>query len=366
MKTKTNINVLKTAGVLTLAVAGSGLTNAAQAATTVRLNGQPLATSVPPVNMNGRTLVPMRDIFEALGANVNYNPVTRGISATRGTTKVDLQIGNRMAMLNGRSMTLEQAPMIRRGSTLVPLRFVSESLGANVRWNAARQVVAIRTDGNNAYASRGVNNGSGSQVAGFRTINVPTGAVVPITLDKEVSSATARVGDRFTGTVRSERLGDSEFPVGSKIEGVISEVRAKTRENPGVLDLDFRSVILPDGTRHSISGELIAMDNDSVISTSQGRIMAKNQVAKNDKLKVIGIGAGAGFLLGKVLFKKDGLLSAALGAAGGYLYSQKNDKDKIREAVLPTGTQLGVKLNSGVNYTDTANYYNDRVNYMNG
>jgi hypothetical protein len=360
---KTN-KTLKTAGILTLAVVGSGLTNMANAAPTVRLNGQPLATSAAPIQMNGRTLVPMRDIFEALGANVNYNAVTRGIIASSGNTKVDLQIGNRMAMINGATSTLEQAPMIRRGVTYVPLRFVSEAMGANVRYNAQRQVVNIRTNGFVANRpNNGLNNG-GSQVAGYRTISVPAGAVVPVTLDQEITSATARVGDRFTATVRSERLGDSEFPVGSKIEGVISEATPRTGNNPGVLDLDFRSVLLPDGTRRNISGELIALDAENVTSTGQGRIMAKNRTSKNDQLKVIGIGAGAGYLLGRVL-KQDGLLSAVLGAAGGYIYNQQTDKNKAREAVLPTGAELGVKLNTSVNYTDTSNYANDRNAYLN-
>jgi hypothetical protein len=47
----------------------------------------------------------MRDIFEALGAQVNYNPVTRGISALRASTKVDLQIGNRTAAVNNIAQT---------------------------------------------------------------------------------------------------------------------------------------------------------------------------------------------------------------------------------------------------------------------
>jgi len=357
-------NKIKTAGVLTLAVVGSGLTSAAMAAPTVRLDGQPLATSVAPIQMNGRTLVPMRDIFEALGATVNYNPVTRGISAMRANTKVDLQIGNRMAMVNGSNVTLEQAPLIRRGNTLVPLRFVSEAMGANVRYNAQRQVVNIRTG--NFVANRPGNyngNNGGTQVAGYRTINVPAGAVVPVTLDNEVSSATARVGDRFTATVRSARLGDSEFPAGSKIEGVISEVQRKEGNNPGVLDLDFKHVVLPGGTRYNISGELIALDNDNVSATGQGRIMAKNTVGKNDSLKVIGIGAGAGFVVGRLL-KQNGILSAVLGAAGGYIFDQQKDKSKAREAMLPVGTELGVKLNSGVNYTDTSNYSTDRNSYL--
>lgn len=355
MKTK----ISKTAGVLTLAIAAAGATTV-QAQTTVRLNGQPLATSVPPTTIKGHTMVPMRDIFEALGASVNYNSLTRGIIAKRANTNISLQIGNRSAVVNGRTIMLEQAPMIDDGSTLVPLRFVSENLGANVRYNAQRRIVNIRTDG------KANGNNGGTQVAGVRTLNVPAGSVVPVTLDSELSSKTARVGDTFTATVRSQRLGDSEFPAGTKIEGVVVEASAHSGSEPGVLDLDFRNVLLPDGTRHAIRGELIGLDDNSVQTINQGRIVAKNTAGgKNDKLKVIGIGAGAGYLLGKVLLKKDGVLSAVLGAAGGYLYSQQKDKSKARDAMLPAGAQLGVKLNSALTYADTTEYYNDRVRYIN-
>jgi hypothetical protein len=356
---KTN-KTLKNAGILTLAAATTGLAGVANA-DTIRLNGQPLATSAQPMTMNGRTLVPMRDIFEALGARVNYNSVTRGITANRGTTKVDLQIGNRTAAINGQNRSLEQAPIIRGGVTFVPLRFVSESMGANVRYNANRRVVNITTNGGRFGANpvRG-----GSQVAGYRTIAVPAGVVVPVTLDQNLSSADARVGDTFTATVRSQRLGDSEFPAGTKIEGRISEAQPRDGSTPGVLDLDFRAAILPDGTRVPLRGELIALDEKSVQSTSTGRITARSTKASNqDRLKVIGIGAAGGFLLGRVL-KKDGALPTILGALGGLVYSQQQNKAQTREAQLPQGAELGVRLNNGVSYSDTTGYYNERVNYV--
>ena len=349
---------LKTAALLALVTTSAGLVGTANAAPSIQLNGQPLATSSRPMIMNGRTLVPMRDIFEALGATVNYNSYTRGITAKRGTTNVNLQIGNRTAQVDGNSNYLDQAPLVRNGVTFVPLRFVSNALGANVGWNGSTQLVSIRTGGTTM-------GGGGSQVAGYRTISVPAGVVVPVTLDKALSSATARVGDTFTATVKSERLGDSEFPAGSKIEGVVSEAQAKNGGNPGVLDLDFRNVILPDGKRYALRGELIGLDNESVTSTTQGRIMARgNKRSNTDRLKVVGIGAAGGFLLGRVL-KKDGVLPTILGGVGGLLYDMQKNKDKAREAMLPANSSFGVRLNSGLAYNDSTGYYNERINYVN-
>ena len=96
---------------IAIAVASAAVCSA-HAAPGIELNGQPLQTSVPPITMDGRTLVPMRDIFEALGAAVNYNALTSSISANRENSVVNLQIGNRNATVNGQKVMLEQAPMI--------------------------------------------------------------------------------------------------------------------------------------------------------------------------------------------------------------------------------------------------------------
>src|SRR5688500_18640410 len=105
---------------MTLTLTGNGLIQRAEAAM-VTLNGQPLQTSVAPIQRNGRTLVPMRDIFQALGASVNWNGSTQSIAAKRGDTNVGLQMGRRAASINGRAVSLDQAPILYRGSTMVPL-----------------------------------------------------------------------------------------------------------------------------------------------------------------------------------------------------------------------------------------------------
>jgi len=353
MKTKQTVmrRAVKGTGVIALALAGGALVQTAEAAM-VTLNNQPLATSVAPIQRNGRTLVPMRDIFQALGATVAWNGLTQGITATRGETNIGLQMGRSAATVNGRQINLDQAPILYRGSTMVPLRFVSEALGARVDWNGVSEIAAITT-------------GQAQAVAGVRTISVPSGAVVKVSLGTEISSATAHVGEPFVATVSSQATGDSEFPAGSRIEGVVREVQAKSGSEPGVLDLDFRTVVLPDGTRYPLQASLISLDNTSVDTSTAGRITAKSEVGKSggDRLKVIGIGAGAGFLLGKLL-KKNSVLTAVLGAAGGYLYSNTQNKTEVRDAVLPSGTQLGVRLDRNLAYADASGYYDQRAAYI--
>ncbi len=325
----------------------------------VQLNGQTLRTSVAPMSTNGRILVPMRDIFEALGAKVDWNALTQGINAQRGATQVQMQMGRKVATVNGQTVNLDQAPMAVNGSTMVPLRFVSEAMGATVQWNNALQLVSIQSSG----AVAAVPGSTGTATAGVRDIRIPAGVVVPVTLDQSLSSATSRVGDPFTATVKSVRAGDSEFPAGSKIEGVVIEATPKRGSEPGVLALDFRSVVLPDNSRHSFSGDLVSLDNKTVTTNASGRLVAKNS-SKSNKLKVIGIGAGAGYVIGKVLLKKNGTLAAVLGGLGGYLYDAQKNKNRSAEAAVPAGTAIGVRLNEAVAYRDTTDYYRLRRDMM--
>jgi len=297
----------------------------------------------------------MRDIFEALGATVVWVPQTKEIRARKDDTNIWLQIGNETARVGETSKTLAEAPMIDKGSTLVPLRFVSEALGAEVSWNGEERLVSITT--NERVAS--TPSTSNTEVKG--TMTIPNGAVVPVTLDETLSSEQVQVGDTFSATVKSEQAGDSEFPAGTKLRGRVTEVRPFAEGSPGIIDVEFNGAQLPDGTEVSLQGDLISLDDDSV-TQSDGRIMAKKGKGGTD-LKIVGIGAAAGYVLGRVLGKNE-LVTGILGAAGGYLYSKNKDKGKEQEAVVEAGTVLGVRLNRSVTYTSAA-YYDDRAPYLN-
>jgi hypothetical protein len=88
-------------------------------------------------------MVPMRVIFEALGADIEWNDSTRTISATRGDLVVRTTVGNRVIDVNGNQITMDTAPVIINGRTLVPIRFVSEALGSGVAWDSSTRTVFI-------------------------------------------------------------------------------------------------------------------------------------------------------------------------------------------------------------------------------
>lgn len=133
--------VLCTLGWALLMVSALVLPAAAQP--TVVVDGRTLTFDVPPVIEGGRNLVPLRAIFEALGANVHWEGATQTVTASRFGTVIQLQIGAKTAYVSGNPVTLDVPGRILAGRTLVPLRFVGEGLGASVVYDGTTKTIKI-------------------------------------------------------------------------------------------------------------------------------------------------------------------------------------------------------------------------------
>jgi hypothetical protein len=118
-----------------------------------KLDGRALQFDQPPVMMGGRVMVPLRGIFEALGANVRFESASQRIFATRGSQSVELSLGSNQAMVDGQPVTLDTPAASLGGRTMVPLRFVSEALGADVRWQDSTQTVFLTSPGASSDAT---------------------------------------------------------------------------------------------------------------------------------------------------------------------------------------------------------------------
>jgi hypothetical protein len=332
----------------------------------VEVNGRPMFFDVPPMQMGGRTMVPLRGIFESLGAEVKWDAYTRTITATKDVTDVQLSIGNRRATVNGQTVLLDVPANIFRGSTMVPLRFVSEALGADVKWFEATQMVSITSAGPAPamVASAASLQPAAAKAATRAVVVLPEGTVIPVGLDTALSSATNRKGDRFDVSVRSTQDGDAEFPIGTKIEGIVMETQLAGNGQPGMLDLGFRDVILVSGERLRAQGSLISLDEKNT-QMSNGRLVATPaNRSSSDRTKFIAIGAGAGLILGKLT--KHTLEGTLLGALGGYLYSESQRK----KAAVPTnvavaaGAEFGVRLDRALSYTPGRAFVLARDSYL--
>ncbi len=115
---------------------------------TVTLDGFPLVFDVPGRLIGDRTMVPLRTIFESLGATVEYNGETREVTAVRGDDTIKLTIGQPELYKNGVLVyTMDVVPVIIEENcesrTLVPVRAISEALGAKVGWNGETRTAII-------------------------------------------------------------------------------------------------------------------------------------------------------------------------------------------------------------------------------
>jgi len=110
------------------------------------INGFEVPLDVPPSIIKGRTFVPIRFISEAFGAQVDWDGETRTVRIflEKTNTRVTLQINNTIARVNERIVTLDAPPTIIQGRTLVPIRFIAEAFGAQVDWDGVLRQVTIR------------------------------------------------------------------------------------------------------------------------------------------------------------------------------------------------------------------------------
>jgi hypothetical protein len=199
--------------------------------------------------------------------------------------------------------------------------------------------------------------GAAGEARAQRGAPIPADTVVRVSLDERLSSQTARIGDRVTATVAP---GDySGFPEGTRLEGTVTDVQRATADRPGVLDMQFRGAILPDGRRVALNGELASLAEDDVRRTEDGRLESRREGGgRRFDWKWVGYGAAGGAVLGEIL--GDNLLKGALlGGLGGAIYGYLNrdrDRGRFQEVTLARGTEFGVRLNDRIAFDDRGTY----------
>lgn len=107
------------------------------------VDGKPLMLDEPPTLTNGRVLVPQRTIFEALGASISWDQSTKTVLATSQKRTVKLTVGEKVAYINNQVVQLDVSPKIVDGRTMVPLRFISQALDAKVTWSQDARLVLV-------------------------------------------------------------------------------------------------------------------------------------------------------------------------------------------------------------------------------
>lgn len=200
-----------------------------------------------------------------------------------------------------------------------------------------------------------------------RTIRLDAGSVIPVRLNDSISSSESRKGDTFTATIKNTDGEDYGLPTGTKVDGLVTGARPQRDKDPGVLEISFQRIRMPDGRSYAIDGSLIGLDNKSVDRRPDGRLVAKPS-HKNDRLTYAGYGAGAGLVVG--LLTRRPVEDAVLGGLLGYGFSalQKGHSD-ARDVVLKPGTELGVRIDRRAtltSYDDSQDSHSNRDTNLNG
>lgn len=181
-----------------------------------------------------------------------------------------------------------------------------------------------------------------------RYFTVPADTVIRVRMDSQLSSKTARTGDRFSATVTEPVYGGESglevIPVGSKVWGRVSAVKRAGRRSPGQISVSFYQVQLPNGTRPAINGSLTSLQADDVNADNEGGVTGRGN-RKRDAV-FIGGGAATGAIIGAIA---GGGKGAAIGAIlGGGLGTGARVYEREEDAEVKSGTEFGVILNRAI------------------
>ncbi len=107
------------------------------------INSKPYTMEAPPILINGRVMVPLRFIAETLSAQVEWDGTEKKITVTSLNNEIKLWLGKSFALINGKQFSLESPPVLIEGRVLIPVRFIAEALGATVNWKPQGSEVEI-------------------------------------------------------------------------------------------------------------------------------------------------------------------------------------------------------------------------------
>ncbi|MCX7745722.1 MAG: copper amine oxidase N-terminal domain-containing protein [Clostridia bacterium] len=97
-----------------------------------------------PQIINGRTMLPLRNTFNLLGASIEWDNLTQTITSNKEDINISLQVGSKTAYINGQEVILDAEPQVIGGRTLVPLKFIGEAFGNTLVWDGLEKVAMIK------------------------------------------------------------------------------------------------------------------------------------------------------------------------------------------------------------------------------
>ncbi|HVB09505.1 MAG TPA: stalk domain-containing protein, partial [Bacillota bacterium] len=234
--------------------------------TQATVNGKAVPLDVPPMIVGGRTLVPLRFLGDAIGAQVGWNGQSRQVTFTTSAHTVTLTIDQATATVDGQSVTLDVPPTIVGGRTLVPLRFVAEKLGGSVGFDAATMGITVSfaagAGGNTNTSGGNTSLGAGAKPTGGSCTGVTVGASTAqvagqgrIIFDYNGGAGTIETVDPTTGAI----TGQTTYPILQTMR--YDPATGNTAGFPYLADKFPR--LSPDGSHVSLGLEVVGSDGST-------------------------------------------------------------------------------------------------------
>lgn len=255
-------NYPKVATIATLALAAA-ICAAQQISVTI--NDQPVQfPEGQPQYLDGRVLVPLRGVFEQMGASVSWNEAAQAVTAQKGNKTIRLRIGSKTARVDDRPVQLDVPAQIIDGSTMVPIRFLSESLGAQVGWNEESHVVMLTTSGFQDASNRPM------RFTGERGTLMRSGIVIPVVLNMTLSPGKTEDGTEISATLSASNQKYGGLPRGTTILGHVVTANRRKEGTLGVFVLTFDRIKTPDGRSFPIDGSPLTLDANNAQRDGNG------------------------------------------------------------------------------------------------
>jgi len=333
------------------AITAFAATSQGQQPISVIYNGQAVQFDhAQPHRMGDVVCVPLRKVIESAGGTVEWNSYDKSVTVQKGDTHIEISTTDGTAKVNGVDTPTNGPVHIEDGTTMVPVRFLADTLGASIQWDdvysqvnlSSNDAAALKTYPSTTditpVPSTATTTDTTTSVTDLPPVisTQPMGSVLQVKLDDNLSSETSMKGDPFTATIDTN--GNADYfglPDGTKIKGHVSFVQPMHDGMPGVIGLSYDGLILNDGRRLSVWASPIGLDSD-VMKDDSGRWTVTASGNTKDNLKFIGSGSSMGTLVP--------LLTTATTVTTEEIDAALPNRGEPNDVVLSQGTTLGVRI----------------------
>lgn len=218
MRMYNNVKKVLTVALMLAVLLSCNMAFAAEpAGVNVSLDGKALNFDTPPQVIDGRTMVPLRGILEALGLELKWDPQTKLITAQNKDYTIILPVDSKTAIVNGKAVTLDVPATITNGRTMVPARFISESAGADVKWDDKSKTVNITS----ADYSKTTNNSNNLSNISNSNVNLTNNNV-----DNSVNNSNNTINNYDYSTNITNNI-TNNYTVNGMDENLLKQILAK-------------------------------------------------------------------------------------------------------------------------------------------